>query len=213
MKKNSIIIFVLVFFVIFSPIVFAQNFQFNPLNWNIQSIADLLQIPQDAFKSPGNFIFLLLVPFIAVWAITLGFLKQLRIFPRSPSIETIIAFTMAFATLPSGILTYFVSYALAAAGGYATIMFFVMFFVGVTLYTINWPGMTWRAGGIQKDLLKAEADYKKTEDEMKAASAAGQPDIAAEKNRKLQLIQLDIDRKKSQLAVISAHERERYERY
>jgi predicted membrane channel-forming protein YqfA (hemolysin III family) len=213
MTKILGIISLMIFLASFSSIVAAQSTFQWPAVWDVSNIATLLDIPSDTLQSPSNFIFLLLVPFIAVWAICLGFLKQLRIFPRTPSIEIIISFCMAFATLPSGILNYFVSYLLAAAGGWATIMFFVMFFVGVTFYTWNWPGMTWRAGGIQRDLSKLVSDYKKIENEMKAAEAAGKPDTAAEKNRTLQIIQLDIDRKKAQLAAMAAHERERYERY
>jgi len=130
---------------------------------NIKFIADILNIPENLLTFP-NFIFNLLIPFIAIWAICLGFMRQIRIFSRSRGLETVIAFTMAFATLPTGALVAFVGWMLAMAGGYAVLFFFGLFILGVTVYSGIIAGGWWSAanlGSIERHLKNAQEEERK----------------------------------------------------
>jgi len=84
---------------------------------------------------PRNFIFNFMVPFLALFAVCLGMIRAIGMFRRSPNIEVVLAFSMAFLTLPSKWFIWFVAGSLAFAGGYAYILFLIMFFIGGALYT------------------------------------------------------------------------------
>jgi hypothetical protein len=97
-------------------------------------------LEEDWMKAPA-IIYNFIIPFIAIFAISLGIIKQLRIFHRNPNIEAVIAFTMAFSTLPSHAFVTLVSWSLAAMGGYAYIAFLALFFIGTTFaFLIKWRG-------------------------------------------------------------------------
>jgi len=94
---------------------------------------------------PKLFLFNFLVPFIAIIAVCLGFLKALRIFERSPNIEIVLAFAMAFMTLPSKIFVWFVSFTLGVAGVWSYIIFIILFILGAGYYAF----IKWRIWGTE----------------------------------------------------------------
>ncbi len=151
------------------PNVSNYNFAYWP---NVDYILMILGIPGDYLgNSISNLIFRLIVPFIAIWAITLGFLKALRIFPRSANLEIIIAFTMAFATLPTGIFVAFVGFLLAFSGVWSVGIFFIMFIGGSFLYFWQWPGWTsgWQLHRLEQQITKLDQEYDKTDQELAKA--------------------------------------------
>ena len=126
MKK--FLIFVSILFLISVNSVFAQNIQ------TITDIAtNVFGIPQE-WLTVQKIIFNVIIPFIAIMAVSLGMLKQLRIFPRSTNIEILLAFVMAFSTLPTKAFVVFVGWSLAAMGIWAYIIFFLLFIVGSTIF-------------------------------------------------------------------------------
>lgn len=163
--KRIILFFALISILFSSNFVLAQTNQFPGFGnyqfayWpNIDYVLSILGIPGNVYgQSISNLLFRLIVPFIAIWAITLGFLKVVRIFPRSPNLEIIISFAMAFATLPTGVFVAFVGFLLAASGWLSTILFFVMFILGILLYSHNWGFSKWeinRLGREERTLRK-----------------------------------------------------------
>jgi hypothetical protein len=117
-------------------------------------IAGLLQI-KESYLQGANILWDIIIPFIAIMAICLGFLRTLRIFRNSANIEVIIAFVMAFSTLPSGIFVIIVNFLLGLSGVLAVGAFFLMFILGVALYFWNWGGGTRSAAGLERKLRDA----------------------------------------------------------
>jgi hypothetical protein len=189
----------------------AQEFPWNNVPmWDVGYVADILKIPRDFMQLP-NFIWYLLVPFIAIWAICLGFLRQLRIFPRTPSLEIIIAFTMAFATLPSGVFVIAVNGMLAFSGVWATAIFFIMFLGGTGLYFLHWPGWTFRAGGLERDIMRLTREREQIDNQITAAQNAGNDVEVQRLTRRRDALDVQLRRRNAELAGIEAHERERYQ--
>jgi hypothetical protein len=220
MKK--IIFFFALFTILFSVnFVFAQtsitfpnvsnyNFAYWP---NIDYILTILGIPGDYLgNSISNLIFRLIIPFIAIWTITLGLLKALRIFPNSPNLEIIIAFTMAFATLPTGIFVAFVGFLLAFSGVWSVGIFFIMFIGGSFLYFWQWPGWTsgWQIKRIEKEITKLDDEYQKYTNQL--AKAVNDKDYV-EQGRILRLMD-DVKNKRDRLyGNIRAREAQKEQRY
>jgi uncharacterized protein YqgQ len=91
-------------------------------------------LPEEWMRIP-TIIYNVIIPFIALFAVSLGFLRQLRIFSRAPNIEVAIAFCMAFATLPSHAFIVFVGWSLALMGGSAWVAFTCLFIGGIIFYS------------------------------------------------------------------------------
>jgi hypothetical protein len=116
--------------------------------WSIEYLwKDVFGFPADWIQ-PRNLIFNFIVPFIALFAVILGMLRNLRIFPRTPSIEIVIAFAMAFMTLPSHIFVVFVSWSLSVAGMWAYVLFLAMFVGGSWFYSVGFLRRKQTAAGI-----------------------------------------------------------------
>lgn len=165
MKKTFLLSFTLtsLFLVNF---VFAQTFNYvYDVNW----IANILKIPQDFLYLP-NLLWYLIVPFIAIWAIVLGFMRTLRIFRNSSGLEMIISFVMAFATLPSGAFSILVGWLLGFSGFVAVIAFFGMFILGVILYSWNWGGSLREVAGYDRKLRGLRSRLKQIDDDIKDSS-------------------------------------------
>lgn len=139
--------------------VFAQN----PV-WSTKYVADTLGLEESWLILP-DLIWKFIVPFLAIWMICLGFLKQLGIFEKAPEfIGYVISLCMALATLPSHIFVVFVSFILGLSGVWATILFFCMFIVGATLYAWRWGGGQRSAGAYIKILRTSEEEkYREIE--------------------------------------------------
>ncbi|MGC8812355.1 MAG: hypothetical protein ACP5O8_02095 [Candidatus Aenigmatarchaeota archaeon] len=131
-KKTSSFFLLLIIF--FSLIVSAKAQDYGEF-WSIEYLwSQVLGLPQEWLQA-REFIFNFLVPFLALYVILLGILRQLKIFWRTPAIEVVVAFAMAFMTLPSRIFITFVSITLGAAGIWGYLMFLLMFFGGSLFYS------------------------------------------------------------------------------
>lgn len=154
-----------IFFVVFlativvlSNLVVAQFPFGNYPGWNVDVsyIASILGISDSTWLTLPKFIYNLLIPFIAIWAIVLGMMRAIGIFRNQSGLETIIAFTISFATLPSGVFVSIVSVMLGLLGIYAVGAFFVLFIVGVWLFSGVMIG-GWRSAS-QVDKYSKELD-------------------------------------------------------
>jgi len=125
-----------------------------------QFASTTLGIPSEWLRLP-LLIYNVVIPFLGIMAVSLGMLKQLRIFPRAPQIEILLAFLMAFSTLPSKAFVTFVTLTLGVMGGWAYLVFIFLFFVGSAFFSvIRIHG--WKAEmSAEKALLGAAEDLNK----------------------------------------------------
>lgn len=78
------------------------------------------------------FLYFFLLPFVAIFAITWAFLKQLKIFEGlERRIEGLIAFIITFMTLPMGTFILLIAFWFSFAGAFSVAIFIIMFLVGV----------------------------------------------------------------------------------
>jgi hypothetical protein len=144
MKKQ--IYFFSIFFVFLFLITSAKAQEYGEF-WSLEYFwTQVFGLPAEWLptKSIRDFIFNFMVPFLALFTILLGILRQIRIFWRTPAIEIVIAFAMAFLTLPSKIFIILVSLTLAFAGIWGYLMFLFMFIGGSLFYSLyfvrRWRG-------------------------------------------------------------------------
>jgi hypothetical protein len=80
-------------------------------------------------------IFQIIIPFLSLWAATLGLMQELRIFRSSPGIEKLMATLMSLATLPTGVFGYGIILLFNTAGAYFAYAIFIgLFFIGGASY-------------------------------------------------------------------------------
>jgi len=188
--KQLFFIFSILTFLSLINLVTAQAYWF-PSQSDVQYlIGDLLKLPKESLQG-SNFLFYVLIPFIAIWAIVLGFLRTLRIFPNQRNIELIISFCMAFATLPTGLFTSFVNLLLGFSGVWATGAFFVMFIAGVFLYARGWTGSLWQEKGTENRIRQIEQKIKELDEKIAKADPNTQRDLIADwEDRRNRLVSL-----------------------
>lgn len=141
MKHNSIFLSFLIsgFFLLVSPAL--AQFTYNVNSPEVQFlIRDILKLPPEWGTNPSLFLFNFAVPFIALFAIILGAMRAIGVFRTQTSIQMVIAFAMAFLTIPSGFLVSFVQWTLALAGGIAYVLFLFLFLGGFYWYS---KGFVW----------------------------------------------------------------------
>lgn len=118
------------------------------------TISAILAIEEDWLKLP-TVIYNLILPFIAIFAVTLGLLKELRIYRNQPNIEIVLAFVIAFSTLPLGAFAIFVNWTLTFLGIFAYGIFLLLFVIGGGFFAYN-RSRGWQASGVEsKAVLKS----------------------------------------------------------
>jgi len=78
-----------------------------------------------------------IIPFLAIWIIVYAFLKELRIFRRSRNLNGLLAFLIAFMTVPTNVLFWVVNFLFILMGYWSVLMFALLFGVGAYLYMIR----------------------------------------------------------------------------
>jgi len=99
-------------------------------------VSSIIGVESDWLTFPAV-IYNVIVPFIAFFAVTLGLLRELRIYRNQPNIEMVLAFIIAFSTLPLGVFAFVVTWSLLAMGFFAYGIFIFLFFVGGYFFTRN----------------------------------------------------------------------------
>jgi len=131
MKLQLLLLSLLVFFNLFPILVLAQGVG----DWyNVDYLWTQVFGLDPSWTQPRLLIFNFVLPFLALIGVILGFLRELRIFTRTPAVEFIIAFAMAFSTLPSKVFILFVAGSLAFAGGFAYVVFLILFIFGSAIF-------------------------------------------------------------------------------
>jgi len=110
----------------------------------------------ECWLQTSTFIWYAFIPVTAIWMIIFGFLDRIRIFKGS--INAVLAFLIAFSTIPLGVFVLIVSFMFGIMGIYSVGLFMGLFFVGTILYSRGLIG-AWRGvyGGFEQEIKKEEA--------------------------------------------------------
>ena len=106
-------------------------------------------------------IFLFILPFVAIFAITWGFLTQLRIFegnPKEANLYALLAFIISFMTIPMGTFIILVAFWFSFMGAFSVAVFVAMFVAGVFF-----RGYEFTAGGYYKARVKVYESAKQSQ--------------------------------------------------
>jgi len=166
MKKTYLLTFVFIFSIFFTPSVYAAN-QIPGWDFVAQALAMTTGMPASMFDTLPEFLFQFLIPFLLIWFICLGFMKQLRIFTRAPNwIDWFISFSMAALTVyPTGIFLKIVTFFAGLSGTIATLAYFGMFILGVIAYTIKWSSPQLGSVRYLNDLQRDEKELRRKMDD------------------------------------------------
>jgi cell division protein FtsB len=170
MKKKC---FLLIFFIFLLLITSVKAQEYGEL-WSLEYFwTQVFGLPEEWLPSQNlrNFIFNFMVPFLALFTILLGILRQIRIFWRTPAIEIVIAFAMAFLTLPSKVFITFVNLTLAFAGIWGYLMFLFMFIGGSLFYSLAFV-RRWRGRADIYKHFRSSMEYLSNEEEILSAQIA-----------------------------------------
>lgn len=159
MKK--IVLSLLIFYLLISTSVYAQVQVPVEWKWLADGANLLFGIPAEWMDTPGEFIGNVLVPFIAIFAIFLGFLRQLHIFEGESKIQMVIALGVAFVTGITRLFVYLVGIILSALGFWSVLLFAFMFILGSVLYSWGY----YRRGRAGVKIIRA---YETSIDKLKA---------------------------------------------
>jgi hypothetical protein len=100
--------------------------------------------------SSEKFIWYAFLPLMGVWLIIYGFLDRIKIFKGS--ISAVLAFVMAFSTIPLGVFIVLVATLFSIMGTYATFMFVALFIIG-TIFFFRARVKGWKAGSIEAEIF------------------------------------------------------------
>jgi len=107
---------------------------------------------------PDTFIWYAFLPLLGVTMVVYGFLTVINIFGRGRSgFYFLLAFLIAFSTIPMGLFVVFVSLIFAFIGTWSMIIF-VLMFIGGTIFFFISRTRSWRAGEFAKEAFEDERD-------------------------------------------------------
>jgi len=113
--------------------------------------------------STEKFIWYSILPLLGIWLIVYGFLDRIKIFKGA--ISALLAFVMAFSTIPLGFFVILVATLFSIMGTYAVFMFVALFIIGL-IFFFRARLRGWKAGSIEKELYDTE--IQEIEDKRKA---------------------------------------------
>jgi uncharacterized membrane protein YfbV (UPF0208 family) len=108
--------------------------QANRFPESICSVLKMLTLQEEVACYMPEFLFLVILPFTAIFAISYGFLHMLNIFkgvPNEEGIYRLLAFIMAFSTIPMGIFMILIAFWFSFMGTFSVAVFVAMFVLGV----------------------------------------------------------------------------------
>jgi len=125
------------YFIFSSSVAFAQ-FDFITERY-AGGVKDMLRlvlgsnVPEEWLSLP-NFVYFIVFPFVAAWAVIYGVMEEIQIFRRARTSHKVVSFVMAAMLLPSGWLMIIVNYFYMFDAWVALVAFGVVFLVG----TLTW---------------------------------------------------------------------------
>jgi hypothetical protein len=108
--------------------------QANRFPDSVCNVLKMLTLQEEIACYMPEFLFLVILPFAAIFAIAYGFLWTLRIFrdvPNEAGINRLLAFIIAFSTIPMGTFMILVAFWFSFMGGFSVAVFVAMFVLGV----------------------------------------------------------------------------------
>ena len=138
--------------------------QSNRFPESVCSVLKMLTLQEEIGCYMPEFLFLVILPFAAIFAIAYGFLWTLRIFrnvPNEAGINRLLAFIIAFSTIPMGTFMILVAFWFSFMGGFSVAVFVAMFVLGIFFRGYEF---------VTKEYLKAkEVEIRYLKDKIKAA--------------------------------------------
>jgi len=167
---------------------------------NVCEFAAKLGFPR-GWLSTEKFIWYSILPLLGIWLIIYGFLDRIKIFKGA--ISALLAFVMAFSTIPLGFFVILVATLFSIMGTYAVFMFVALFVIGL-IFFFRARLRGWKAGSIEKELY--DADIQQIGDERKAweeerEQLKKQLEELPEKVRKAEMTAAIAERARSELLV------------
>ncbi len=98
------------------------------------NVLKMLTLQEEVACYMPELLFLVILPFAAIFAIAYGFLSTLGIFrnvPNEAGINRLLAFIIAFSTIPMGTFMILVAFWFSFMGGFSVAVFVAMFVLGV----------------------------------------------------------------------------------
>jgi len=119
------------------PVVNFPSLIMDIINWFRSILAVILvevfRFPSDWVEFP-KFVKYVLVPFLGIFTIVYGFLRELRIFKRTKWSIPVLTFLITFSTMPLGFFVTIVNWVFQILGTWSVLMFGFIFFIGVLYY-------------------------------------------------------------------------------
>jgi len=182
------IVLVLVLFIIpmFIPypqyIEVPENFKVAPLPSYAAQVFMMLGLPEEWMYVPA-IIYLFILPFAAIYTLVWGFLQSLGMFTNVPSsINRVLAFIVAFLTIPMGWFVKLVWLLFSFMGAWSVAVFVATFVVGIFFRGYSVAKKEYSVAlqtyeSLQKDLQNKLSELQRKADEL------SQEDIEREVNR------------------------------
>jgi len=113
---------------------YQKSFMMQRLPSPICNVFKYLAIDERIACYMPAFLYFFLIPFVAIYAITWGFLTQIQIFSgETKRLNPLIAFIIAFMTLPMGVFLILLAFWFSVLGAFSIAVFVAMFLAGVFL--------------------------------------------------------------------------------
>lgn len=180
-------------FTIFSVVLFAlpvvvfavEPQDYRTIIWNPTAVAKTLGVPTEWLVVP-DILYKIFIPYIVATTVIYGFLIELGLFRHtSDRVNIILALSMAFLLLPSGLLTYIVSVFYAGGAFIALMGFGILFIFGVFLWS---KGTRWRLESeysIGGQIDKIEERIEKYKIERSALNNKGAINLSSKEKKRL----------------------------
>ena len=154
--------------------IIKENWKLAPLPSWLSKVLIYLGIPSSWFYVPA-FIYLFIIPFVSVFVIIYGFLKQLKIFdtPEGEKITRVLAFLFSLSILPTGFFARIVYYYFAISAFFGVGTFIAMFVLGMLLLGVKKTTFAYHEirviSDIDKSLKKLQEEERHLIEQMKNA--------------------------------------------
>ena len=182
------------------------------------NVLKMLTLQEEIACYMPELLFLVILPFAAIFAIAYGFLSILGIFknvPNEAGINRLLAFIIAFSTIPMGTFIILVAFWFSFMGGFSVAVFVAMFVLGVFFRGYRFVSKEYERtivvttklrSELKKNLERELADIKNEGDPLKKwKNLSGFLDSESLKNF---LSRKDIDEFKNELSKIDASQQD-----
>jgi hypothetical protein len=177
-------------------------------------VLSMLTLQEEIACYMPEIIFLVILPFAAIFAISYGFLVQLKIFrgmQNENNLYRLLAFIIAFSTIPMGIFMILVAFWFSFMGAFSIAIFIAMFIAGVFFRGYRFVGREYESAITVSTKLKSEL-RKNLERELVDIRSEGDPskkwrklsEFLVSESLKKFLSPKDIDEFKKELLKIDA---------